>query len=425
MTWLSDLVEQHSKLESPLSFWWWAGMASISAVVKDRIYLDRGAYKLYPNIYVMFHAESGLKKGPPVNMAKQLVKYVGNTTVISGRASIQGILKKLGTAETRPGQKLDLSSSTAFICSSELSAAIVDDPVATKILTDLYDRHYNAEEWESLLKGEQFNLQNPTVTMLAATNEAMSEDFLSNHAVKGGYLARTFVIHESSRNTLNSLILPMENPPDYKTASGYLKDLAKLKGPFRPLGSLTQGDLYGYAKTSNGITGYYCEAGLRYDDWYEQFWKDVDEQQVVDGTGTINRFGDSVLKVAMLLSLAEGTDMVISTQHIEDAIAMCEKLVGNTRKATIGKQGMSKSAPLKGLIIQEIINRPDHKISRLQLHKKFWMHYSNVQEMDDMMISICETGMISIDQDHKQQLIYKMDDKQYAEMRRYLEGKLK
>ena len=140
MSWLDELLLQTSESETPVSFIKWAGLSAIAAVAKNNVYLDKFYYKLYPNIYVMFHAESGLKKGPPVNMAKQLVKYVGNTTVISGRASIQGILKKLGTAETRPGQKLDLSSSTAFICSSELSAAIVDDPVATKILTDLYDR---------------------------------------------------------------------------------------------------------------------------------------------------------------------------------------------------------------------------------------------------------------------------------------------
>lgn len=423
MTWLSELVSQHEKLESPLSFWWWGGMAAISAVVKDKIYLDRGIYKLYPNIYVMFHADSGLKKGPPVSMAKQLVKAVGNTKIITGRASIQGILKKMGTAETVKGKPLDLSSSV-FICSSELTSAIVDDPVATKILTDLYDRHYNMDDWESLLKGEQFNLVNPTVTMLAATNESMSDDFLTGHAIKGGYLARTFVIHESRRNALNSLIVPMVNPPDYKKSAEYLKELSRLNGPFRPIGSLEPSDIYKYSKSKGDETHYYCSAGRRYDDWYEQFCNDIDSQGVVDSTGTLNRFGDSVLKVAMLLSLAENTSMIIDEAHINLAIDMCEKLVGNTRKATIGKQGMSKSAPLKGLILQEILNRSTHRVRRLELHKKFWMHYSNVQEMDDMMISIIETGMIRLDNEGND-IVYFMDDKQYGEMKRYLEGKLK
>src|SRR6478736_4398036 len=94
MTWLDKLLSQHNELESPTNFWLWGGLASISAVVKDNVWIDRQIYKLYPNIYVMFHAESGLKKGPPISMAKQLVRGVGGTRIISGRSSIQGILKE-------------------------------------------------------------------------------------------------------------------------------------------------------------------------------------------------------------------------------------------------------------------------------------------------------------------------------------------
>lgn len=423
MSWLSVLVKQHEKLESPLNFWWWGGLAAISAVVKDQIYLERGTYKLYCNVYIMFHADSGLKKGPPVNMAKQLVSAVGNTKIITGRASVQGILKKLGTGQTEPGKKPNLTS-TGFICLSELSAGIVEDPVATKILTDLYDRHYNAGEWESLLKGEQFQLKDPTVTMLSATNESMSEEFLSNHAIKGGFLARTFIIHEHKRNTLNSLIVPMSDPPNYVDAARYLKELSTLKGPFRPLGSLSRSDDYPHERQKHGETVFYSNAGLRYDDWYERFWAEVEDQDVKDSTGTLNRFGDSVLKVAMLLSLSESPNMIIETHHIDAAIEMCERLVGNTRKATMGKQGMSKAAPLKGLILNEFIYKPDHRITREQLVRKLWMHYSNKQEIDDIMVSLCETGMIemiTVGGD----VVFEMSPTQFQAMKRFLDGKLK
>src|SRR6187399_1697277 len=115
--WLHDLVVQHDELESPESFWYWGGLSAISAVVKDNIWIDRQIHNLYPNIFVMFHADSGLKKGPPISMAKQLVRGVGGTRIISGRSSIQGILKELGTAQTQPGGKV-INKSTAFICSS-------------------------------------------------------------------------------------------------------------------------------------------------------------------------------------------------------------------------------------------------------------------------------------------------------------------
>src|SRR6266852_3118151 len=96
MNWLDLLLAQHAELEAPLSFYYWAGIATISAVVKDNVWLDRGKlYNLYPNVFIMLHAKSGLKKGPPVALARRLVEKVNNTRVISGRSSIQGILADL------------------------------------------------------------------------------------------------------------------------------------------------------------------------------------------------------------------------------------------------------------------------------------------------------------------------------------------
>ena len=119
MNWVQQVVDLHYELESPESFWKWSAITTLSAVVKDQVWLNQQIFNLYPNIYTMFHADSGLKKGPPVNMAKKLVTLVNNTRVITGRGSIQGILKELGTAFTQPGGKIQ-SKSVAFICSSEL-----------------------------------------------------------------------------------------------------------------------------------------------------------------------------------------------------------------------------------------------------------------------------------------------------------------
>ena len=214
MSWLNDVLLAHSEVESPKNFWLWSALVSISAIVKDNVWIDRGGmYNLYPNIYCIFHAESGLKKGPPIGLAKELVRTVNNTKIISGRSSIQGIMKKLGTAESKPGGKVE-TKSTAFICSSELSSSIVEDNAALTILTDLYDRIYNTGEWESLLKMETFKLVSPTVTLLGGINDAHADDFFGKKDIQGGFLARTFVIAEKEAQNINSLTTKLTNPPN-------------------------------------------------------------------------------------------------------------------------------------------------------------------------------------------------------------------
>jgi hypothetical protein len=425
MTWLTELVSQHSEFESPLSFWKWSALAAISAVVKDQVWLPRYLYNLYPNVYVMLHAESGLKKGPPVSMAARLVSTINNTKVIQGRSSIQGILKELGTAQTVPGGKIT-SQSTAFICSSELTSSIVDDPVAAKILTDLYDRQYRFGDWASLLKMESFKLNNPTITMLTATNEAMSEDFFDKSAIQGGYFARTFIIYEKEENRSNALMVPPKLIPDYKELANYLRELVKLKGQFQELGSREESDIYTeeYKDRKTDEIGYLTPAGAIYQNWYDDFKAVLKEQQVKDNTGTLNRFGDSVLKVAMLLSLAKCPNLMIHEESMSEAISVCEKLIGNVRRATMGKQGMSDSSPVKNHIIHELLNRETHSISQVMLMKKMWMHYSTVEEFADIMQSFEAAGMIKTS-NIGNQIIYEMEPKVVKELKDFLDGKNK
>jgi|PlaIllAssembly_1097288.scaffolds.fasta_scaffold05313_3 hypothetical protein len=422
MSWLQSIIKQHEELESPVSFWYWSAIAALSAVVKDQVWLNRQIYNLYPNIYVMLHAESGLKKGPPISMARQLVKPVNNTRIISGRSSIQGILKDLGTAYTQPGGKIQ-TKSVAFICSSELSSSIVEDKVATKILTDLYDRQYNVGEWRSLLKMETFELKDPTITMLTATNEAMSEDFFTRSAIQGGYFARTFIIYEKESKVSNSLIYPLSNPPNYATSADYLKQVAKLQGQFHPIAQVEKDDEFRYRKVKHGRDIYFNETGVIYDDWYENF-KELVKASERDETGTLNRFGDSVLKVAMLLSLAQEPTLFLKREAMIEAITESEKLLGNVRKTTMGRHGISQSSLLKTMIIMELLNRENHQITRTVLMKKMWQHYENSVEFDDIMQSFDASGMIMTN-NVGNQILYTMPPNQVEELKVYMAGKSK
>lgn len=427
MNWLETIVHQHKELESPSSFWYWSAVCAISAVVKDNIWLGRQIYDLYPNIYVMLHADSGLKKGPPVAMARRLVSIVGNTKIIGGRSSIQGILKDMGTGQgfTQPGGKVvKQEKSVAFICSSELSSSIVEDKVATKILTDLYDRQYNLGEWRSLLKMESFVLKDPTVTMLTATNEAMTEDFFTKSAIQGGYFARTFIVYEKEGENINSLSVPLDNPPNDKESSEYLKCLSNLRGAFQPLGSLEKSDIH-YHELRNPKTGrleYFSEAGLVYEEWYREFKNDIKINRIKDETGTLNRFGDSVLKVAMILALGRHAKLEITKDSMEEAILQCEKLIGNIRQTTLGSKGLSPTRNFKSAILKELFEREDHKISASMLMQKMWMHYGESSEFNEMMSSLEQAGMVGFEHVGNQMIIY-MPPEQVKEFTKFFAGK--
>lgn len=403
MSILHEIVEAHKEMESPQQFWYWSALAAISAVVKDNVYLDRGgAFNTYPNIYVMLHADSGGKKGPPVNLAKRLVKEVKTTKVISGRSSIQAILKELATATSGPGGVVN-TKATGFVVASEFTSAIVNDPAALTILTDLYDRNYNAGDYTSLLKSEVFRMKDPTITILVATNEAHFDDFIGNKDFKGGFIGRMFVIVDNDIVNLNPLIRPLVIVPDEAKWVEYLKKLAVLKGPFHSIADTRAGNLY--------------------EEWYRDFYTLVRRDKIKDETGTIQRFGDSVLKIAMLLSLSEGDSLFISEANVKEAIERCEVFIGSIRKTTMGKGGKSSLAHQKSLIINDMLSRPHCEVSRKDLLQRYWMHLS-VEDLDNIISAFEGAGMISTSMSGHN-VIYTIPEKYAQELKEYFQGKNK
>jgi hypothetical protein len=260
--------------------------------------------------------------------------------------------------------------------------------------------------------------------MLTATNEAHSDAFFVRRDVRGGYFARTFIIYESEENRSNSLLVPLQIPIDYKKDAEYLKVLAKLQGEFRSLASRDEKEEWKepYRDRKTNVMAYYSTAGLIYQEWYDNFKESM--KVTHDPTGTLNRFGDSVLKVAMLLSLARDQLLFISEEAMVEAIEVCEKLVGNVRRTTIGKtENEGTNAVRKTLLLQELMDRDNHAISRVQINRKFWIQ-GNMDEWDSCIQSFEAAGIVKINTIGNQ-VVIQMTDESVREYAQFFKGRIK
>lgn len=354
-------MEATAEAETPRSFVKWAAISAISAVVADRVYLDKFYYKLYPNIYVLLIADSGLRKGFAAALSKTLVTLVDVTRVISGRNSIQAIVKDLSTTVTRP-KRAPLTKSHGFIVSGELSTTFVDDPHTFTILTDLHDGHYHPEGWKNTLKGTGVeSLKDVCLCMLGAVNPPLFKAMISKKDITGGFIARTIIVQETKRALKNSLVTAPKKKLEVVELVEHLKVISQLEGPFK----------------------WDPEAAMEFDRWYQHF----EPETMGDETGTANRIHDQILKVAMLLSLAEGTSLVLRKEHIDGAKDL---LVHAIREAGgIGKgQGLSDFGPKIKIVLDEITKAEDHKILRSVLLKNYWGDFTAAEL--DIIVSTLE-----------------------------------
>ena len=122
MSLISEFLASTAESEAPESYFFWSFMAAIAAVSNNNTYFERHYYQLGTNIYVLLFGKSGMRKGVPISLAKQLVEQTGNIRVLSGRASIQSIIMQLGQAYTREGHA-PITDATGFISASEFASS--------------------------------------------------------------------------------------------------------------------------------------------------------------------------------------------------------------------------------------------------------------------------------------------------------------
>ncbi|KKN65783.1 hypothetical protein LCGC14_0478280 [marine sediment metagenome] len=343
--WIDDVMDATLEAESPRSFVRWAALCAISAVMTDRVYLDKHYYKLFPNIYVLLVAKSGLRKSFPPMLAKALVKVVDNTRVISGRNSIQAIIHELSTTVTKPKQS-PLVKAHGFIVTGELSTTFIEDPQTLTILMDLYDGHYHQDGWDYTLKGTgKESLKDIAVTLLGAINPPHFKDMVHSKDITGGFIARTIIVEESRRALKNPLIDAPKQRLDTAELVRYLVELSKVEGEF---------------KWSDDAAEFYRE-------WYKTF----NPEDMEDDTGTANRIHDQILKVAMLLSLARDTELIYLKEDIQEAMDLLESAIKTAASATRG-HGESDFSPKVRIVLEELESSPDHKVKRSELLIKHW-----------------------------------------------------
>lgn len=370
-------MDHTQQYESPGSFWKWAAYTCVAAVLRDNVYLEDGNSKLYPNIYVLFLAQSAGRKGRPVHDAEHLVHLVNNVKIISGRASIQAILVEIGQTET-DARGVFRKGGAAIFFAPELSAGIVSDDQSIQILTDIYDYKATGHTTNLIGRGKS-KLDKLVFSMLAASNEELLKELYSLKAIKGGLLGRTFLIKPDESRPGNAF--PTADEKGFLHLVDKLREISLLEGVFK----------------------FSEEAKKFYADWYGGFFEAAKKRN--DTSGVFGRIHTNVKKLATILSANElsGT---IEQRHVEQAIDECLNLIPNYSSFMISS-GKSTIAEAGAIVLTEL-TRKDY-VSKKQFIRDFWMHFD--PEILDKTITAFEISGLVKTQLAGNEVTYTLTDK--------------
>jgi hypothetical protein len=355
-SWIQDILNDHTDVETPESWIYWSLLFTISSVAANAYTLKSfsGKVTYYPNVYIILLGDSGRGKGYPVNLAKQFLLEADVTRVIAGRSSIQAIIKEASTTRSTPGKAI-ITDSRAAIINGELSSAIIGDPQALEILTDLFDRNYHNKPWVNLLKGDGAErLKEPYFSCLFGSSPAHFYNSIPQHNIQGGYIGRNLVIYEEKR----ARDLDLLNPEGDNTDNDWFRDKA-IPQYVPHLINIASNKMRLIPEES---------ARVLYNTWRSQ-WR-ANETRYNDKTGFITRIPDHCLKVAMCLCLSryENHGIIIESDVTEAIHKVTGLIYANTK--TVEGNGIDPLAAATRKVMDILIAAPENQILRRELLQK-------------------------------------------------------
>lgn len=353
--------------ESPTSYLQWAAYTTLAAILRDNCYVLTNDKPIYPNIFtVILSAHAGnTRKSIPLSKSIKLVRAANNTHIVQGRASIRGIFNVLAEAHTN-GTGEVIKGASGFLYSEELTSFLYREPGFLDILNTWYDYH---ENWDLSLSVDGVNkLEKVCITLLSATNEALVNDFYESKQLKGGLLSRTIIVREEKRRFLKSFFIDIEDKTHlWEWLVKYVKNVAQLRGAFKVL----------------------PDAKQEFDDWYNTLTDDK-----LGPEGIESRVPTNVVKLAMIKSVSESLEKIITKDHMLSAIDEIVGLLKNYKFLTLGT-GAQVNSKVAAQIVTLLYNSPNRELTSRKILQRL-IGDLDKETFDKIIVTYIEADLIEI-----------------------------
>lgn len=371
---LNDYLAYNKSLQSPEDFHLWVGLSIMSMCLERKVYLDRGKYKLYPNLYVILVGESASGKSTAISQGKELLgKAFGQEMIfLSQKFTPEKLIHALSLVHEK--RKV----SAANLISSEFSVLVGQcrkDPTLLQILTDLYDC---PEFWSYSTLARGIDTCNRLyLNILAGSTPDWLKSSLPDDAIGGGFFSRIIHVFRTE------LVKKVPNPEDgitpelLKAGENCVADLLLLRG-------------------ISGTFAWEPKAKQIYTDWYMEYWKPEEAPHFL--RGYMGRKGDTILKIAMLCSLSFSNKLVLTPRDINFAISILnenETYMKDVMKV-IGQNDQGKSLERVLFLIKK------HKVLTHSKLLQSVSHNINADELELIIKTLDQSGQITIHMEGRQ-----------------------
>lgn len=378
-SWLRHYLNFTKGMESPEIFHFWVGVSLIATSLGRNAYLDRGYFKLYPNMFIVLLAESeecakstAIKIG--VNMVLRADDMEGCPMIFAQKATPQALVETLVDETGVPDANMVIEKNAeVYIAASELAVFLGRKEKNSELLTMLTDLYDCPDKWayKTRFKGWE-QVVNVCLNLIAGTTPKWLRDTIPRDAIAGGFVSRLVFIYVN--HTDREFAHPEYTDVEERLRVKLVHDLSlirRIKGPFK--------------------------WGSEAKDWYTD-WYSVNAEKLKKAPELyVRRKKDLVLKLAMCVSASKSSDRILNIADLQAGVNAVNKVeeylpiaIALISSTTMGDDTRK---------VLEIVRR-EMEVKHSNLLQRLW-HVLDAKRLAEIILTLEEAGLIGTELDTK------------------------
>lgn len=362
----------------------WGAYVCLSAAVSRKVWLVSQDGAIYPNIYVMYVGKAGNGKSVAMQKARRLIAEIPTIHTSKSVETPEGLWRFMnGDPKANPpvpspvkflskwpdGVLRDCHPLT-IIANEFVNFIGMNQQGWINALCDIYDE--DAYTYRTKNMGEDI-LMGPYITLLGALTTDVSADLQKARIISSGFARRT-LFQYGERSWYDPVAWPELTEEQIEARTRCVIHMKQLNDP----------KVHGVFKFEPGLIDWYK-------DWYNENLRTVTKQSP-QTEGWFASKSTQVMKLGMLTSLSEGTDLILRICHLEAALGMLGVLEKDLHRI-FGGIGRNELAAVSFKILDYVENYGE-PIAASKLKARFFNDCKPPSEYDDCLAYLTGEGVL-------------------------------
>lgn len=358
----------------------WTACSVIAGALRRKVWIDQAYFKWYPNLYVVIVAPPGIvSKSTTASIGMNLLRQVPDIKFGPDIVTWQALTQAFGESK----EMFEYQDAYHPMCALTFEASefgnLLDpqDKDMVDLLVSLWDGKQG--EFKKMTKhvGND-SIENPWINLIACTTPSWIAQNFPEYMIGGGFTSRCIFVYADKKERL------VAYPGD------------EVREDFREQEEMLLRELIEISKMVGQFT-LTPEAKAWGRAWYEKHYStkhiDLDPERF---GGYLARKQTMMHKVAMILSAAESSDMILTEEHLSLANIMLTDLEPDMQNV-FQKIGKSADAFYAERFINFVHARSE--VSYQEAYRYIHSHFPSMRDFEDMVAGCVEAGYVLLERE--------------------------